>query len=162
MRDPNLVTIDDFELLFGGAALVLSERRPDSALLVQAVPVARGRRDRSQDSVQSCLKLHAPKAVAVWLPGVFPLVMEMEKGATQGTTNPSLLITYAPLPIYPTRLSTITVRFPATMPWMVLASFWVAEKDCWKEKGLAPASAREDGVSVSSAKCPPLRDPQDD
>lgn len=62
-----------------------------------------------------------------------------------------------PQPIYPTRLSTITVRFPATkQPAMQgLGQLLGGGKDFWKEKGLAPASAaKEDGVSVSSGETP--------
>ena len=62
----------------------------------------------------------------------------------------------APLPIYPTRLSTITVRFPATKQPAIqgLGQLLGSGKDFWKEKGLAPASAKDDGVSVSSGETP--------
>jgi hypothetical protein len=64
----------------------------------------------------------------------------------------------APFPVYyPTRLSTITVRFPATKQPAIqgLGQLLGGGKDFWKEKGLAPTSAaKEDGVSVSSGETP--------
>ncbi len=64
----------------------------------------------------------------------------------------------APPPMHPTRLSTITVRFPATkQPAAIqgLGQLLGGGKDFWKEKGLAPtAAAKEDGVSVSSGETP--------
>lgn len=63
----------------------------------------------------------------------------------------------APLPIHPTRLSTITVRFPATKQPAIqgLGQLLGGGKDFWKEKGPAPsAAAKEDGVSVSSGETP--------
>jgi len=62
----------------------------------------------------------------------------------------------APLPTYPTRLSTVTVRFPATKQPAIqgLGQLLGSGKDFWKEKGLAPASAKDDGVSVSSGETP--------
>jgi len=62
----------------------------------------------------------------------------------------------APAPIYPTRLSNITVRFPATKQPATqgLGQLLGGGKDFWKEKGLAPAAAKEDGVSVSSGETP--------
>jgi hypothetical protein len=61
-----------------------------------------------------------------------------------------------PVPTYPTRLSTISVRFPATRQPAIqgLGQLLGGGKDFWKEKGLAPASAKEDGVSVSSGETP--------
>ncbi|KAH9958312.1 WD40 repeat-like protein [Russula dissimulans] len=62
----------------------------------------------------------------------------------------------APTPIHPTRLSNITVRFPATKQPAIqgLGQLLGGGKDFWKEKGLAPAAAKEDGVSVSSGETP--------
>ncbi len=63
----------------------------------------------------------------------------------------------APPPVYPTRLSTITVRFPATKQPAIqgLGQLLGGGKDFWKEKGLAPTVAtKEDGVSVSSGETP--------
>lgn len=61
-----------------------------------------------------------------------------------------------PAPLFPTRLSTITVRFPASkQPAMPgLGQLLGGGKDFWKEKGLTPGPAREDGVSVSSGETP--------
>ncbi|KAI0064535.1 WD40 repeat-like protein [Artomyces pyxidatus] len=61
----------------------------------------------------------------------------------------------APLPIYPTRLSTVTIRFPATKQagGPGLGQLLGGGKDFWKERGLAPAP-KEDGVSVSSSETP--------
>lgn len=62
----------------------------------------------------------------------------------------------APAPIYPAQLSTITVRFPATKQPAIqgLGQLLGGGKDFWKEKGPAPASAKDDGVSVSSGETP--------
>jgi hypothetical protein len=63
----------------------------------------------------------------------------------------------APSPVYPTRLSTITVRFPATKQPAIqgLGQLLGGGKDFWKEKGLVPTPAsKEDGVSVSSGETP--------
>lgn len=63
----------------------------------------------------------------------------------------------APPPVYPTRLSTITVRFPATKQPAIqgLGQLLGGGKDFWKEKGLAPTpAAKDDGVSVSSGETP--------
>jgi len=62
----------------------------------------------------------------------------------------------APLPIYPTCLSTITVRFPATKQPAIqgLGQLLGSGKDFWKEKGLVPASAKDDGVSMSNGETP--------
>ena len=56
----------------------------------------------------------------------------------------------APHPLYPTRLSTITVRFPATKQPAIqgLGQLLGGGKDFWKEKGLAPTPpAKDDGGS---------------
>ena len=73
--------------------------------------------------------------------------------------KPGPISTTAPLPIHPTRLSTITVRFPATKQPAIqgLGQLLGGGKDFWKEKGLAPTAAakeKEDGVSVSSGETP--------
>ncbi|KAH9993809.1 WD40-repeat-containing domain protein [Russula vinacea] len=63
----------------------------------------------------------------------------------------------APHPLYPTRLSTITVRFPATKQPAIqgLGQLLGGGKDFWKEKGLAPTpAAKDDGGSVSSGDTP--------
>jgi catabolite repression protein CreC len=62
-----------------------------------------------------------------------------------------------PHPLYPTRLSTITVRFPATKQPAIqgLGQLLGGGKDFWKEKGLAPTpAAKDDGGSVSSGDTP--------
>ncbi|KAI9443670.1 hypothetical protein BJY52DRAFT_1194594 [Lactarius psammicola] len=66
-----------------------------------------------------------------------------------------------PAPIFPTRLSTITVRFPAPKQPATpgLGQLLGGGKDFWKEKGLTPGPAREDGVSVSSGETPEGRYP---
>ena len=68
-----------------------------------------------------------------------------------------------PAPLFPTRLSTITVRFPASkQPAMPgLGQLLGGGKDFWKEKGLTPGPAREDGVSVSSGETPEDATPPD-
>jgi catabolite repression protein CreC len=72
--------------------------------------------------------------------------------------KPIPVIPNTPPPIYPTRLSTITVRFPAKQPpAQGLGQLLGGGKDFWKEKGergLAPTPAKEDGVSVSSGETP--------
>jgi hypothetical protein len=73
--------------------------------------------------------------------------------------KPGPVPTTAPLPIHPTRLSTVTVRFPATKQPAIqgLGQLLGGGKDFWKEKGLAPTAAakeKEDGVSVSSGETP--------
>jgi hypothetical protein len=62
----------------------------------------------------------------------------------------------APAPIYPTRLSTITVRFPATKQPAIqgLGQLLGGGKDFWKEKGHSSTSTKDDGVSVSSGETP--------
>ncbi|KAH9071199.1 WD40 repeat-like protein [Lactarius deliciosus] len=69
----------------------------------------------------------------------------------------------APAPIFPTRLSTITVRFPAPKQPATpgLGQLLGGGKDFWKEKGLTPGPAREDGVSVSSGETPEDATPPD-
>ena len=62
-----------------------------------------------------------------------------------------------PHPLYPTRLSTITVRFPATKQPAIqgLGQLLGGGKDFWKEKGLVPTpAAKDDGGSVSSGDTP--------
>ena len=59
----------------------------------------------------------------------------------------------APHPLYPTRLSTITVRFPATKQPAIqgLGQLLGGGKESRKEKGLAPTPpAKNDGSSVLS------------
>lgn len=71
--------------------------------------------------------------------------------------KPGPVPTTAPLPIHPTRLSTITVRFPATKQPAIqgLGQLLGGGKDFWKEKGPAPtAAAKDDGISVSSGETP--------
>lgn len=69
--------------------------------------------------------------------------------------KPIPLLHTAPPPTYPTRLSTISVRFPAKQPAVQgLGQLLGGGKDFWKEKGLAPIPAKEDGVSVSSGETP--------
>jgi hypothetical protein len=80
--------------------------------------------------------------------GVYSLTEDHKPGPVPHT---------APLPVHPTRLSTITVRFPATKQPAIqgLGQLLGGGKDFWKEKGLAPiAAAKEDGVSVSSGETP--------
>jgi hypothetical protein len=80
--------------------------------------------------------------------GVYSLTEDHKPGPIPTTT---------PLPIHPTRLSTITVRFPATKQPAIqgLGQLLGGGKDFWKEKGLTPtAAAKEDGVSVSSGETP--------
>ncbi|KAI9446155.1 WD40 repeat-like protein [Lactarius indigo] len=69
----------------------------------------------------------------------------------------------APAPIFPTRLSSITVRFPAPKQPATpgLGQLLGGGKDFWKEKGLTPGPAREDGVSVSSGETPEDATPPD-
>src|SRR6266404_1388169 len=97
---------------------------------------------------------------------VFPLIIENEltfvapEGVYSVTENhkPIPITHNVPAPLFPTRLSTITVRFPATkQPAMPgLGQLLGGGKDFWKEKGLAPGptTTREDGVSVSSGETP--------
>jgi catabolite repression protein CreC len=76
--------------------------------------------------------------------------------------KPIPVIHNAPPPTYPTRLATITVRFPAKQPAAQgLGQLLGGGKDFWKEKaekaekGLAVTTpAKEDGVSVSSGETP--------
>jgi hypothetical protein len=98
------------------------------------------------------------------LPSTFPPTMENEltfvapEGVYSVTEDhrPIPAAHNAPLPIYPSRLSTITVRFPATRQPAIqgLGQLLGGGKDFWKEKGLAPASAKDDGASVSSGETP--------
>jgi catabolite repression protein CreC len=72
--------------------------------------------------------------------------------------KPTAFVHNASPPTHPTRLSTITVRFPAKQPAAQgLGQLLGGGKDFWKEKaekGLAPTLAKEDGVSVSSGETP--------
>ena len=51
---------------------------------------------------------------------------------------------------------TITVRFPATKQPAIqgLGQLLGSRKDFWKEKGLVPASAKDDSVSMSNSETP--------
>ena len=61
-----------------------------------------------------------------------------------------------PLPIYPTCLSIITVCFTATKQPIIqgLGQLLGSGKDFWKEKGLVPASAKDNSVSMSNGETP--------
>ena len=99
------------------------------------------------------------------LPSVFPPTIENEltSVAPEGVysvteDHRAIPVAHnAPAPIYPTRLSTITVRFPGTRQPAIqgLGQLLGGGKDFWKEKcPPAPASAKDDGVSVSSGETP--------
>ena len=62
----------------------------------------------------------------------------------------------APLLIYLTCLSTITMHFPAMKQPAIqgLGQLLGSRKDFWKEKGLMPASAKDNSVSMSNGETP--------